>query len=356
MRSRRSSSLVAAALILAAVALPAQEPARLPAVVVKATPPLPGHDVLVGVVVDTFAVPIEGVEISIPGIRRRAVSDTAGRFRFDKIDGGTYEVRARKIGYAPQVRKFTVEKEGGTGAFMLLQFARNLPVVTTSAARGGLSGTVGDTGYRAIVGAEVRLMGHEDFTLTDSTGSFFIPARAGKYMVGIHGDGFDDRVFSVVIPPDSGRHITAMLFPESEQPIQWKANLLALASRLDRRIERYSAFLTRDELKAMGIEWVSEAVAMEAQLRRGVDNGCSGVKNGGPETVSIDKLTVDDIESIEIYRPGTPTQAPVPKPTSNIAGRKGVANSKPGLPLDNRQLAARENSGRSCPTVYVWMR
>src|ERR1043166_2554267 len=122
MRSRRSSSLVAAALILAAVALPAQEPARLPAVVVKATPPLPGHDVLVGVVVDTFAVPIEGVEISIPGIRRRAVSDTAGRFRFDKIDGGTYEVRARKIGYAPQVRKFTVEKEGGTGAFMLLQF------------------------------------------------------------------------------------------------------------------------------------------------------------------------------------------------------------------------------------------
>jgi hypothetical protein len=343
--------------LFGAAVLPAQEPARLPAVVVNATPPLPGRNLLVGVVVDTFAVPIGGVEVSIPGLRRRATSDTAGRFRFEKIDAGTYEVRARKIGYAPQVRTFTVAKDGGgTGAFMLLQFARSLPVVMTSAARGGVSGTVGDTGYRPIMGAAVRAMGHDLVTWTDSNGSFFLPARPGKYMIAIHGDGFDDRLFSVVVPRDSGRHVTAMLFPASARAVQWQSNLAALSSRLMRRLDSFSAFYTRDDMIAESIEWVHDVVAMEARLPRGVDKDCSAVKNGGPETVNLDKLTVDDVESVEIYRPATPTQAPPSRPGTSVAGRRRVARSKPGVPLDNIGTALSENWGRSCPVVYVWLR
>src|ERR1041385_1796381 len=132
---RAGAVLAVTVLAVAAPAARAQEPARLPAVVIKETPPPPGRDLLVGIVVDTFAVPIEGVEISIPAARRRAFTDSAGMFRFEKIGRGTYEVRARKIGFGPQLREFTVGPAGGTGAFQLLRFVRNLPVVVTSASR-----------------------------------------------------------------------------------------------------------------------------------------------------------------------------------------------------------------------------
>ena len=49
-------------------------PARLPAVVVNATPDLPGPKRVAGVVRDTTGFPVDGVEISIPELRLRAVS------------------------------------------------------------------------------------------------------------------------------------------------------------------------------------------------------------------------------------------------------------------------------------------
>jgi hypothetical protein len=351
------STLIAAVCLGAfAATLGAQDPVKLPAVVVKAAPPPPGRNIMVGVVRDTFAIPIDSVEVTIPVIKRRMMSAPNGEFRFDKVPPGEYEVRARKIGYAPQARKFTVNDSGGTGAFELVPFAVGLQPVITSAARGGLSGVVGDTAFHAIAHAEVRMAGHDLVTETDSMGAFFLPARAGKYMVHIHRDGYADRMLAITIPSDSGRRLMATLLPEHMMPIQWKYNVAELSDRLARRTNMYSSFLTRDDLLEKKIEWIYDAVIMTADARRGVDRGCMVTKNGGPDFVPLDELTVDDIESVEIYKPSTPIQRTPPKPVSKLTGKKGVADSKPMVPLDNRTETLRANWGKFCPLVYVWTR
>src|SRR4051812_30036242 len=101
-------------------------PARLPAVVVNAMPDPPGPKKVAGVVRDTTGFGIEGVEISIPGIRLRSVSRENGSFQFQDIKPGTYEVRARKLGFAPQVREVKVDTAGGVIAFALLPIPHSL--------------------------------------------------------------------------------------------------------------------------------------------------------------------------------------------------------------------------------------
>src|SRR3954466_7100446 len=88
-----------------ASAAPAQDPARLPAVVVKAPVEKPGPNQVAGVVRDTFALPIQGVEISIPSLQRRALSDSAGKFHVADVRPGKYDIRARRVGFAPQIRQ-----------------------------------------------------------------------------------------------------------------------------------------------------------------------------------------------------------------------------------------------------------
>src|SRR5690349_11766485 len=107
---------------LLAVAQPlhAQDPTRLPAVVVNAAPDLPGPRKLVGVVRDTTGIPIDSVEVSIPSLQRRSFTKLDGSFLFGDIKPGKYQVRARKIGYAAQTRELVVADSGGTGAFALL--------------------------------------------------------------------------------------------------------------------------------------------------------------------------------------------------------------------------------------------
>src|SRR5262249_1027034 len=141
-----------------------------------------------------------------------------GEFRFDDIAPGSYEVRARKLGYAPQVRTIVVDSVGGAGAFAMMAIAIPLLPVISSATRGGLSGVVGDTGFRPLPGAEVRIIGHSDIALTDSAGAFYMPVRPGKYTVAISEPGYDFKVVGVIVPSDSGRRITAYLTPQSHPP------------------------------------------------------------------------------------------------------------------------------------------
>ena len=121
---------------------------------------------------------------------------------------------------------------GGIGDFELLPLARALPAIVSSAARGGLSGVVGDTAFQSLPGAEVRVMGEDMVTETDSGGAFFLPVRQGRYMVTITKPGFADRVVGVTIPSDSGRRITAFLQPSSaNKPVKEVWNLADLQVR-----------------------------------------------------------------------------------------------------------------------------
>src|SRR2546429_87291 len=62
-----------------------------------------GPRTIAGVVTDTAGIPLDSIDVSIASLRRRMTSDVNGRFRFDDVKPGTYDVSARHIGYAPQM-------------------------------------------------------------------------------------------------------------------------------------------------------------------------------------------------------------------------------------------------------------
>src|SRR4051812_246882 len=140
---RRLDCRLPAAIILAASLgtsrrAAGQDPVRLPGGVVEGPVGKTGARALAGGARDTFAIGIDSVEISIPQLKLRAFTDGDGKFRFDKVGRGEYTVRARKIGYAPQVHAVKVDDEGGVGLFELLQLRHALPPVIVNDSRGGL--------------------------------------------------------------------------------------------------------------------------------------------------------------------------------------------------------------------------
>src|SRR6185295_6461913 len=100
-----------------------------PAIVIIADP---GPRILSGVVRDTAQFKLAGVEVSIPSLQRRTITGADGSFRFDGIAKGDYDVRARVIGYAPQIRRIHVDTLGGNSAFELIPIARMLPAVVSN--------------------------------------------------------------------------------------------------------------------------------------------------------------------------------------------------------------------------------
>lgn len=352
-RARAIRGIATVALFLAASEAQAQNPpARLPAVVVHARPDRPGPNKLAGVVRDTFATPLDVAEIAIPQLQRRIFSRADGSFAFDGLRRGTYEVRVRKIGYAPQIQTIAVEDSGGVAVFALIPAVRKLEPVVTSASRGGLGGLIGDTSYTPLPGAEVRIVGQSGLAVADSTGHFFIPLRAGSYMASVTRDGYDFRLVSVIIPPDSGRFVTVFLPPLLEPvPHEQATNLLELNRRMVRRKTARSRVFTHAELEKMGVEWALDAVRRGAgeagqgsQTR--VDADCAVIVNGGPRIVELHTLTIDDVEAIEIY-PDNKNPAAMP-----LGGGRGIS------PTDDAPIryARWANWTKKCPLVFVWLR
>ena len=345
----------------------AQDPARLPAVVVVGAPDLPGPRKLVGVVRDTSNVPIDSAEISIPSLQRRAYTKLDGSFAFANIKPGKYEVRTRKLGYAPQIREMTVADSGGTGAFSLVPLPYVLRPVVTTTARGGLSGVVGDTAFNALAGAQVRVLSKDAFTTTDSLGQFYIPIDPGSYLVRVQQKGFADRLVSVIVPADSGQRIRVTLAPPT-RPLTLREvhNMDDLNSRLTWRNHAQTRVFTHAELVDMKIEWIYDAVmigyhAIHVGQPGYLDKDCAAMVNGGPDYTEIGKLTVDDVETVEIYGGSATGSMPVSngrRPARQVPGqpiRRAQLAINP-VPITNTDRVAWANSTRTCTTVYVWLR
>jgi hypothetical protein len=309
---RECVAMTAFALIMAGSAASAQDPVRLPVVVIKGEP---GSGVMTGVVRDVEGFTLEDAEVSIPAARRRTSTRADGSFRFDDLPRGTYDVRARKIGYSAQIRRIKVDSLGGIGVFELRSIPRALPAIVSSAPRLGLSGTVGDTAYHSLDSAEVRVLGEGLATHTDSAGSFFLPVKSGNYMVAITKPGFADKVTSVTIPSDSGQRVTVFLQPSSGRKSRnefW--NLADLRERMAWRNRNMTAFYTREEMEKRGIEWVYDAVRMATVvvgLKTVPSVSCEVLIDGGPRTGVLNSLTIDEVEGVEVYGKGVPGECPI---------------------------------------------
>ena len=300
---------------------------------------------------------LEAVEITLPALHRRVFSREDGTFLLNDVKPGKYEIRARKLGFAPEILQVKMDTAGGTIAFMMLPLPYVLDPVVTTVARGGLSGVVGDTSFQPIAGAEVRVMGKDLWAVSDSSGAFHIPVSAGSYLVAVRQSGYDYKLVSVIVPPDSGRRITVNLAPLHRKALNREVhNLDDFQQRLTWRYQRTSRVYTRADLEKMEIAWVSEVVRMAGGDLGAVslDDHCYAVVNGGPDTDDIDKLTVAEIESVEIYAsavqsPAAPRLAPAGTMNRGRASRMMT-------PQGNTGRTAAGNRGKRCLTVYVWLK
>src|SRR5207249_9922151 len=112
----------------------AQDPVRLPEVKITAQ----GSRSIVGIVTDTSGIPVEGADVTIPSLQRRVVSRSDGSFVFDSVPKGKYDIRARKLGYGPQVKEIKIDTTGGRlDNFELVPIDHLLPAVVARVGRLG---------------------------------------------------------------------------------------------------------------------------------------------------------------------------------------------------------------------------
>src|SRR4051812_29267341 len=245
----RSLWLFIMPLVVLAAAATAQDPTKLPAVVSKAD----SGRVLRGVVLDTNQMVVPEAEIVIGALKPRVIGKADGTFIFTDMPKGKCEVRARKIGYGPQLKIVKITGDGGSmEPFELVPIPRALPAVVSASSRLGLSGVVADTSFTGLPGVDVKVMGSGLLAQSDSSGAFWLPAKPGSHFVTFHRDGFRDRVVSVDIPGDTGRRITVSLVPGSPS-VREGANILELQHRITRVTEPFVNLYSRERLKSMGI-------------------------------------------------------------------------------------------------------
>jgi outer membrane receptor for ferrienterochelin and colicins len=78
-----------------------------------------------GVVADSTGAPISGADVGIVALHKLTHTDDRGRFSFEKIPVGAFEVSVRRIGYEPQKLQATVSST--------LEFSFNVTLVPQAA-------------------------------------------------------------------------------------------------------------------------------------------------------------------------------------------------------------------------------
>jgi hypothetical protein len=351
-------------LVMLSVEARAQDPVTLPGVKVVGTADKPGPRLLVGIVVDTMGNVIEGVEVTIPQLVKRQFTRPDGTFRFDSVAKGKYTMRAKKIGYAPQVREFMVDSAGGVAQFQLLPLITALPAMVSSAGEQGVSGTVMDMNNNSVAGANVRLLGTGEHSTTDGDGSFFIPIRGGRYIVGVEHAGYTAKLVGVTVPKDSGRHVDVWLMPSLGPGPRGSSWIVEdLRERQAWTLPQNKVVYTHEDLARMKIEWIYDAVAMAWTRFPRMGYGqytrdCAAVLNGGPDFATLDELTIGDVETLEIFNSfsdvGSTTKMTQSKARSaKVKGPKFYSTPSSGSLLRDTQ---HWNMTRICPAVYVWTR
>ena len=80
------------------------------------------------------------------------------------------------------------------------------------------------------------------------------------------------------------------------------------------------------------------------------------MKNGGPAYIQLASLTVEEIETIEVYK-ALPSISMTRLPAGQ--GARIVNNARVSVPqvqASNSREASIENRGKRCALVYVWLR
>ena len=307
----------------------------------------PGRTI-VGVVMDSADRIVDSAEVFIPALKRSTAADSLGRFRFNDVRPGEYQVAARRLGFYPQTRTVIVTRDSaGVAYFALLPYSRGLTPVVTSARRGGLSGVVGDTAWNAIKGAEVTVVSSSRGTVSDSMGGFYFDLPPGRHMIRVKRDGYASQMVSVTVPRDSGRRMMVFMKPTGRESSSLEEqNILEMEMRFARKTANYSALITREDINKG--PWTELRQIAEYGAGRPLDPACLAWIDGGPKREYIWAIRASEIEAVEVYR-SRPVRTEV---RSIVVGGRAVGNSRPIMgPPGGAGI------GLECQDeVFVWLR
>jgi len=296
-----------------------------------------------GVVTDSAGRPVENAFVYVSQPQRSVRTGSDGKFRLVALKPGKYTVGVRSLGFREASAKVTVKAEGASVSIVLERTAFSLPSMITTAARGGLSGVVADTGMRPLTGVSVRVIGEPVMLTTDSAGAFFAPLKPGRYLVRIDQKGFARQVVGVTIPDSVGRQMAVWMVPSRSRPNPVVgANLFDMHQRVIRATPVFSGFYSREDLERLGHRDVQSLTRTLVGAR--LNTSCRVVVNGGPRTEPVWRLQTWEIEFVEIYL--TRPERAVTRP--NGAPRDAV--------LEQRLARASSPKDDCGASIYVWIR
>jgi len=209
-----------------------------------------------GRVLDLEGAAIQGVELILENPRLSVMSAADGGFLIEGVPSGRRKLTVRRIGYLP-VNPILNVPQGPRDSLRIymIPLPQQLAPIDVKVERKGIYGVVGDTGYHALPGTLVEVLGGRIADTTDEHGRFAFPdLRDGQYMLRFSQVGYYGRLLTVDLYK-KGRDFSIIL-DEYRKGRDWANSLEANAALADLSVRLATEFrrfrMTREELERYG--------------------------------------------------------------------------------------------------------
>ena len=254
--------------------------------------------------------PIEQAQVMLnAGSGQRELrTDRDGAFRFVGVAPGSHRLRVLRIGFQPKDTSVVVVAGPPHDVVISLVRLTSLTEVAVVARRMGVYGVVLERdSLRPIPDARVELLGARTGDTTDASGAFSMGSdKPGTYMLRVTHPMFDTRMISVRVAVDSGVGIDIVLRPGGVPlPNTLEFGLADMAQRVNWATGAGNAAIVgRDELRDRGSVLEMALKRSPSVAKRGLmidERACLFVDGVAKPLVSFNEISVDDIETVEVY-------------------------------------------------------
>ncbi len=267
---------------------------------------------LTGVVRDTTGLPLTNVVVALdPGGDIRATrTDSAGRFRFDRVRRGVHALRATWLGYRPEDRSIDVAEAVVQLEIVLVPLPYQLDTLEIRARRSGIEGTVlSHASFRPIADAEAEALGTRYKKRTGADGRFDLPELGeGAYAIEARHDGYKTRVISAAVAREGATEVAITLDTLTTKAEKIAEHLMRdMESRIHWRSMANSAIVGRQELASMHDQSLETALryapsVLVKGLVTGTLNVCNIVVDGRPDIIRrLGDFRADEVSMVEVY-------------------------------------------------------